>query len=292
MSKILLIGGCGYIGSALYEHLKSTHIIDTVDLEWFGNFVNPSNMKMDFDELTQEQLDEYDVIVFTAANSSANLCKNVADAFDNNVIKFVRLVEKLKKQKFIYASSSCVYTNSNSIPRIETDYTYSCDGLTLTKITIDNYMLLSNVEFYGLRFGSVNGWSLNTRLDLIINAMTLSALHNKNVVVYNEHAYRPIVSIRDMCRAVTAIIQSDKTARGIYNIVSFNENIGQIGKRIAEYMNVPLINKGITGTYDFSISSEKFVDMYQFEFNDSIEDIVTSIINNPYNNNWSLRNEK
>ena len=51
MKKILVTGGCGYIGSAIYNNLKDKYIVDTVDLEWFGNYTNPNNIKKDFDEL-------------------------------------------------------------------------------------------------------------------------------------------------------------------------------------------------------------------------------------------------
>ena len=61
MKKILLIGGCGYIGSALYLHLKKMNYdVHTVDLEYFGNFngnQNLSNFKTDYDLLSKKYLD-------------------------------------------------------------------------------------------------------------------------------------------------------------------------------------------------------------------------------------------
>ena len=40
MKKILIIGGCGYVGSELYNSMKNSYEVDTVDLEWYGNHVN------------------------------------------------------------------------------------------------------------------------------------------------------------------------------------------------------------------------------------------------------------
>jgi len=291
MKKILLVGGCGYIGSAVFEYLKDKYHVDTVDLEWFGNFNNPNNLKLDFDELTTSQLEAYDIIFFSAAHSSANLCRDIDGAFDNNVMKFINFVRKLKKQKFIYASSSCVYVTSDSTPKVETDFLYPTDGLTLTKTTIDSYMLLCDVEYYGLRFGSVSGWSPNLRLDLMVNAMTLSAANDKQVIVFNGHAHRPILDINDLCKAVEKIIESDEDRRGIYNVASFNDNILNIGTQIAKYFAVPLVNKGNTFTYDFSISSQKFMDAFGFSFNTQLDKIVNTIVYNPFNENWNTRNE-
>lgn len=292
MKKVLIIGGCGYIGSALYKKFENKYTVDTVDLEWFSNFTNPKNKVIDFDKLDSEFLSEYDVIVFTAANSSVPMCKDVFDSFDNNVIKFVNLVKKLNKQKFIYASSSCVYVTSDNKPKIETDSLDPIDGLTLSKTTIDAFMALTDIEYYGLRFGSVNGWSPNMRLDLMINSMTLSANTNKEVNVFNGYAHRPILSINDLCRAVETIIDSQEDKRGIYNIASFNENILEIGKKVANHIGVELKDNGKNFTYDFQISSEKFIKEFNFEFEDSVETIVQNILDNPHNNNWSKREKK
>lgn len=289
MKKILIIGGTGYIGSSLYRDLIKNHQVDTVDTEWFGNFINDNNIKKDFDGLTEEFLDGYDIILFVAANSSVQLCKNIFDAFENNVVKFFNLVKKLKKQKFIYASSSCVYVTSDDKPKDENDLLVPLDGLTLTKTTIDHLMSLTDIEYYGLRFGSVNGWSPNMRLDLMINSMTLSALNNKEVNVFNGHAHRPILSINDLVRAINKIIDTEEDKRGVYNLASFNDNILEIGKKVSNYMNVPLKDNGKNFTYDFSISSEKFIETFDFKFTDSVESIAQEIIDNPHNKEWSKR---
>ena len=40
--KTLIVGGTGYIGSALYEYLngKENHDIESIDLEWFFSAKN------------------------------------------------------------------------------------------------------------------------------------------------------------------------------------------------------------------------------------------------------------
>lgn len=289
MKKILLIGGTGYIGSALYEKLKDTNEVDTLDLEWFGNFSNPNNIKKDFDELTKEELAKYDIIVLTAANSSVPLCSEIFDTFDNNVVKFINLVKKLKKQKFIYASSACVYVESGSYPKSETDLLSPIDGLTLTKTTIDSFMPHTNIEYYGLRFGSVNGYAPNMRLDLMINSMTVSAMYKGEVNVFNGDSYRPITSINDLCNSVNTIIESKEDKRGIYNIASFNDTILEIGNRVAKYMNVPLIDRGDDFTYNFSCSMEKFKNAFDFEFKSSVESVTGGIKGHYFNSNWQKR---
>lgn len=289
MKNILITGGSGYIGSALYQFLTKKHKVDTVDLEYFGNFINPKNHKMDFNQLSEYQLSNYDVIIHVAANSSVPLCKDIFDAYNNNVTRFINLVKKLKKQKFIYASSSCVYVTSDNTPKVETDVLFPMDGLTFTKTTIDQFMPLTDVEYYGLRFGSVNGYSPNMRLDLMVNSMTLSALNDNKVNVFNGEAHRPILSINDLVRAVDTIIDCEKDNRGVYNVASVNHNIYDIGKKVAEYLSVPLIDNGKNFTYDFTISSEKFMKTFDFVFQDTVESIVDNIKNNEFNPKWQKR---
>lgn len=292
MKNILITGGCGYIGSALYAHLIKNYSVTTVDLEWFGNFSNPSNIKKDFQTLDTEFLDKFDTVIHVAANSSVPLCKNVYESFDNNVTKFISLVSKLKKQKFIYASSSCVYVDGNNKAKVETDELCPMDGLTISKTTIDQFMPLTGVEYYGLRFGSVNGYSPNMRLDLIINSMTTNALKNKEVKVFNGEAHRPVVSINDLVRAVETIINCENDNRGVYNIASVNHRIYDIGSKVANHLSVPLIDTGKNFTYDFTIDCHKFMNTFNFEFKDTVESIVDTITSKEVNPNWQKRETK
>lgn len=289
--KVLLIGGCGYVGSAIFEEIKDKYIVDTVDLEWYGNFNNPKNLKEDFGYLHEYVLQQYETVIIVAANSSVPMCKNIMSTLDNNIVKFLNVVGEMKRpgQRLIYASSSCVYVESSDKPMSEDQPLVPNDGLTLSKTILDYTLPLLDVEYYGLRFGSVNGWAPNMRTDLMINSMTLSAMKDKQVNVFNAKAHRPIVSTHDLARSVLAILDSKEDKRGIYNVASFNMNIGDVGQRVADCMGVPLVDKGTSQTYDFMVSSEKFKKTFNFEFTGTVESIVDSIVTKPINKLWTKR---
>lgn len=280
MPRILIIGGCGYVGSRLYQHFLSKHYsLDTVDLEWYGNYVNPKNVKKNYSDLSEQDLKKYHTIILLAAHSSVQMCTNKGlDSFKNNVDNFVHLLEKITFQKFIYASSSSIYGNTSSTLANELYDRYTpTNYYDVTKKVIDYYAQLSNVCYFGLRFGTVNGGSPNLRLDLMINKMYEDARKKGRIIVYNREAHRPILGINDLCRAIEAIIEKSGK-KGIYNLASVNASIADISKKVSKKLgNVPVEYRGETRAYNFSISTEKFQKEFNFTFLDSIESIVDSL---------------
>lgn len=284
--KTLIIGGCGYIGSRLYHFLTENNIaVDSVDLEWFGNPGRVANEKIDFRDIPTRKLASYRNVILLAGHSSVPMCKDdMRSSFHNNVVNFVELIARLSpRQKFIYASSSSVYGNTKDVAAPEDWETFSPKTYyDLNKQEIDYYAKLSDLEYYGLRFGTVNGYSPNLRVDIMLNKMFLCAKTAGTIEVFNKHVFRPILGMHDLCRAVHAIIQGEDR-RGLYNLASFNASVEQIAKAIKKTLapaKIKIEDKGIAPTYNFSINTEKFQQAYQFEFKDSVESIVASLASN------------
>lgn len=255
--------------------------MESIDLQWFGNPVPIHNRKINYNLLTLEDVGFYDVIILVAAHSSVPLCESdKVNAFKNNVSNFIELINKIQPhQKFIYASSSCVYINADCAS--ETSRLDPTDMLSYTKTAIDQYAQAMNpCQYYGLRFGSVGGWSPNLRPDLLVNAMTLGALSRGEVKVSNGNCRRPILGMNDLGRAVIRVIESKEDKRGIYNIASFNKTIGQVGERIASLFKAKIFETPSSKTYDFQIDTSKFSQSFNFIYNDTLETIVDSIVEN------------
>ena len=299
MNKTLIIGGCGYIGSRLFNYLKQKQYkVVSLDLELFGN-PNIQNTKENYKDLTKENIARFDNIILLAGHSSVKMCEsNMVGCFKNNVQYFVELLSKISKnQKFIYASSSSVYGNVNrNIVTEECDEYVAGSFYDLSKAEIDHYVkIFDEVNFYGLRFGTVNGFSPNTRNDVMINAMVSSAIVNKEIKVFNPMIRRPILYINDLCRAVeTIILEGNHSNRGLYNLASFNSTADIIGRKTSEvFDDVKLsviereptpeenINKKLNSkVYDFAISSDKFISTFNFKFEGTIKDIALELKQN------------
>ncbi len=282
MKNVLLIGGCGYIGSYLSGVLSGEdgYAVESVDLEWFGNPARDQNACRDFCSLPREYIRSFDVVVLTAAHSSVPLCEGDRyGAFKNNVDNFIGLASKMNRhQKLIYASSSCVYVDSQGRAADEGDLLRPVDILSYTKTAIDQFAPLTGVEYYGLRFGSVAGWAPNLRADLMVNAMTLAALQGNSLTACNRHCHRPILGTGDLGRAVRAVIDCDRDQRGIYNVASFNATIGEVATAVGRHLMAEVNEGPDSRTYDFCIDTAKFQRAFGFEFDDTLASIVDGIV--------------
>ena len=271
LSRTLIIGSNGYIGSRLSKEI----IADGVDINWFKK----GQKNVDFKDLTSEYYSEYDNIILLAGHSSVKMSEgNLNSCFNNNVRNFIDLLEKLDKQKLVYASSSSVYGSVGGKTVNEKYFGFEpYNQYDISKHTADLYAQKSDVEYYALRFGTVNGYSPFLRSDVMINAMVNSALSDGHIKLYIKDTMRPILGINDLCGAIKTIIDCNEDKRGLYNLASFNKTAEQIAYEVANVMGVEVKEfeadptqikntKNQTKSYNFSISTLKFRKQFGFKF--------------------------
>jgi len=273
--KCLIIGNEGYVGSYLFEYLKSKNL----DVVGYGN------RQTDYNNLTKEFLEEFTHIVLLAGHSSVKMCEGeLYSPWYNNVVNFKTLLQKKPHEtKLIYASSASVYGNSNSKIFDETDISLDfVNNYDLTKVSLDLYALQQinqGEEIVGLRFGTVNGGSKTIRRDLMINSMVYNAITDGVIFTSNKEVNRPILSIKDLSRAIERIITNWVFWSGIYNLASFNSNVKDIANTVKDIINVNVIDRGdFPGVYNFNISTNKFKNEYDFDFVETIESVVEDVV--------------
>lgn len=274
---VLLIGGCGYVGSVLAERLLQTRVVKCIDTERRGNPGNVPHLNVDYAHLSTGLIQCYDDIVLLAAHSSVSACVNdPSGAFSNNVLAFQHLLERLDKhQRLVYASSSSVYSGFGAAAASEDNA--AGNMYDASKMMNDMLASLSGKRTYGLRFGTICGPSPNLRKELMLNSMCESASNNGYVQISNPKIRRPILGISDLVRAVTAILDGSGEP-GIYNLASFNSTVAHLGGTVAAELDVPLILGEPSPSYDFTISSNKFMEVYDFQFEETAESIVAGLV--------------
>jgi nucleoside-diphosphate-sugar epimerase len=298
MKKILVIGSNGYIGSALMEILTKSgkYSVIGVDSCWFDTPNCYTHIVIDYKTLSKDFLKIYDIVILLAGHSSVKMCEgNLMDSHKNNVDNFIELINKLdKKTKFIYASSSSVYGRCNSMADENYMNFIPYNNYDITKYIIDLYVQRFDIEYYGLRFGTVNGYSPIVRKDVMINAMYSSAINDGEIKLYIKDIIRPILGTADLIRAIETIIESKKDLRGLYNLASFNKTAEDIAYSVSEEIGVPVKEyetnpidiisnpKLQTVCYDFKIDTTKFEKEFNFKFTETIKSIVSGLKNNLY----------
>ena len=284
--KILLIGGCGYIGSRLYERLKKAgRQADTLDLEKRGNGSNPDNIKMDYADAPPDLIAQYDAIVLLAAHGSVQeAARDPEGALYNNVLNPFRLWRRLSQdQLFIYGSSGSVYSGLGDAVE-ESERRFHPQGVyDVSKFSFDALMQACGTEaggapYVGLRFGTLAGPSPNLRREvLVINAMTISAILKGEVHIFNASAKRSILGIGDCARAIETIIDAPQIKTGLYNLASFDTTIREIGEAISGHFGVPLIDKPDTVSYDYLMTNKKFCRDYGFQYEENLLSLAEGV---------------
>jgi nucleoside-diphosphate-sugar epimerase len=285
LKRTLIIGSSGYIGSRLMKEMQATG----VDINWFKK----GKKDVDFKNLTRDYYSEFDNIILLAGHSSVKMSEgDLNSCFNNNVRNFIDLIEKLDKQKLIYASSSSVYGSVGGKTVNEKYFGFEpYNQYDISKHTADLYAQKSDVEYYALRFGTVNGYSPFLRSDVMINAMVNSAIVDGHIKLYIKDTMRPILGINDLCEAVRHILASGEDKRGLYNLASFNKTAEQIAYEVANVMGVQVQEfeadptqikntKNQTKAYNFSISTLKFRKEFGFKFKDTVESLATELRDN------------
>jgi nucleoside-diphosphate-sugar epimerase len=294
--RLLIAGGAGYIGSALLPRLLDRgYEVDVVDLFWFGNHLprQVGIINKDIFELSREQLQDYDQVIFLAGLSNDPMADySPSKNFIFNAAAPAYLAHMAKNagvKRFIYASSCSVYGYTENELFDETRPVSSSYPYGISKLQGEQAVIhLADERFsvISLRKGTVSGYSPRMRFDLIINTMFRSAMKNAVITVNNPAIWRPILSIDDAVTAYIRSIEANDAISGIFNVSSGNYTVGEIAdlvKSVIEErlgLNLRLCVKHITDLRNYKVSIEKAKNVLSFHPTGDIKSIVGTLIDN------------
>lgn len=235
--NVLVIGGAGYVGSALVPALQKSHTVSVMDTFWFGNHLPPDTRIINKNalDITKEDYAGIDAVIFLAALSNDPMSEMLPkECFVYNTampLHCAMLAKASGVKKFIFASSCSVYgysPNEEQTPEspISCNYPYG-----LSKRAAESGLLALQDDFFNvviLRKGTISGYSPRMRYDLLINTMYKNATMTGVLKVNNPNLWRPMLAMKDAVAAYGYALKED--IFGIYNVVSFNSTIGQIAR--------------------------------------------------------------
>ena len=296
MNKILITGGCGYVGSKLVPFLLNKgYEISVIDLMIYGNSL-PSHKNLNvyqddirnlhmIDDLTKS----HDIFIHLACISNdpsfeldPGLGKSINfDCFED----IVKISKKNLIKRFILASSGAVYginEHKNITEDIETnpitDYAvYKLESeKVLFKYTDDNFVGSA------IRSATVCGYAPRQRLDVVVNILTNLAYNKKEISVFGGDQLRPNIHIDDVCEAYLKFIEADKNLinHNFFNICGENHKVSEIADIVKSCM--PFEVKIKTTTSDdirsYHLSSAKIKKVLNFQCSKNIKIAVNDLV--------------
>lgn len=274
---VLITGGAGYIGSILTPLLlRSGFKVTVVDnlfyrqislLECFGdrnfNFikgdvVNPRVM----DPL----LGQADIIIPLAAIVGAPACDlnpTLTQLINYDAVKMI--LEKSSLQQRI------IFPNTNSGYGIGEKGKYCTEESPLRPVSLYGKLkvqieekLLASKHAVSFRLATVFGVSPRMRLDLLVNDLTYRAVHDRSIVLFEEHFKRNFIHVRDVSEAFLFGIHNFEKMQGeAFNVGLSEANLSkrELCEKIKQYIPELYIHGASIGVdpdqRDYIVSNEK-----------------------------------
>ncbi len=252
---VLVIGGAGYIGSALLPKLLSRgYRVRLLDLMIFGdepirNVLSHPNLEVrhgDFRHVEQvaEALQGVEAVVHLGAIVGDPACNLDEDLTIDVNLTATRMIAELAKaagvERFIFASTCSVYGACDEMlderslvkPISLYGHTKLASERVLLNMTCDRFMPTI------VRFATIYGLSGRTRFDLVVNLLAAKAKMEEKITVFGGDQWRPFVHVDDAAEAVAMILAAPREVVGgeIFNVGSNEQNytVAQIGDMVHE----------------------------------------------------------
>ena len=240
---VLVIGGAGYIGSALIPKLLSRgYRVRLLDILLYGiapiqEFVNHPNL-----EIVQADFRQVDTVVAAMRNvgSVVHLGAIVGDpacALDKELtieinLMATRMVAEVARgmgvRRFVFASTCSVYGASDEL----LDEQAALNPVSLyaqSKIASENVLRSLATDDFSptiLRFATVHGLSGRTRFDLVINLLSAKAVIDGKITVMGGDQWRPFLHVDDAALGVLTALEApiELVHNEILNVGSDDQN--------------------------------------------------------------------
>lgn len=267
--KILLTGGCGYVGSMLTPALlRAGHVVTVVDTMWFGNFLEPhANLTVisgDVRETAALPIAGMDAILHLAniANDPSVELQPVL-SWEVNVLATMRLLDEAKRcgvRQFIYASSGSVYGVKDEDQVTEELSLVPISVYNQTKMVAERVVLsyAGDMTVHNIRPATVCGYSPRMRLDVAVNMLTMQALKNGRVTVFGGAQIRPNIHILDMVAAYLHLLSHDVPS-GNYNAGFENLSLLDIAERVRAQIPAEVVVTPSNDPRSYRLNSDKLL---------------------------------
>jgi nucleoside-diphosphate-sugar epimerase len=240
---VLLIGGGGYIGSALLAKLLARgYTVRLLDLLLFGtepiaDLLGHSHLQLIQADFRQEEVVNEAMRGVDAVIHLGGLVGDPACALDEKLTLEINLLatETIAEsacrhgaRRFLFASSCSVYGANDHV----LDESSELNPVSLyaeSKIGSEQVLKrLAGPHFAPVifRFGTIYGFSGRARFDLVVNLLTAKAIKEDQITVFGGDQWRPFVFVDDAAQGVLLALEAPLATvdNQVFNIGSDGQN--------------------------------------------------------------------
>ena len=309
MSKVLIVGGAGYVGGWFTdESIREGHEVMVLDnLTYEDAYLKDVDFVfgdlLEFDTI-KPHLKWADTVIWLAALVGDPACAiNPKLTKDTNVESVRKLVQNFDG-RIVFPSTCSVYGAQDGVLN-ESSSTGPLSLYAESKLEAEEILLGSKASPLIFRLGTLFGLSdqfSRLRVDLVLNVLTIRAVLENSMSVFGGQQFRPLLHVRDVATAAIPHISSKKT--GVYNLHTENITVLELAKRIQDVVADSRIEQTEISFQDarnYRVSSDKAKTELGFKPKWSIEhgirevaDAITQkrikdVTNPRFNNSESLR---
>ena len=286
--KILLTGGCGYVGTPLtLSLLDRGHTVTVVDLQWFGNFLpahpNLTVIREDVRHVDRLPMAGVDVVMHLA-NIANDPCSDLNSKlnWEVNALATMLLVERAIAHgvpQFIFASSGSVYGVKDEPEVTENLPLVPISDYNKTKMVSERILLsyADKIRVNIVRPATVCGYSPRMRLDLSVSLLTMQALVKQRITVFGGDQTRPNIHLKDMVRVYHHFLEHGLNLPGIFNAGFENISILDIADRVKRHLPAEVIVTPSNDPRSYRLSSQKLLNS-GFAPRHCVEDGICDVI--------------